>query len=132
MYKVTEWSNYLKGEVTCYSYKINRVQAKITEQYFINNFVDHVMSQDGVWILRNVDKIVLIGSHNNIALYPKDADDISVITTYLESIKDTDIHTILISVVENDEIFPDTANIDEVLMDIKSACKMQVRYVLQD
>lgn len=129
--KVTEWANYIKGEVTCYNWKLNRVQAKITEQYFINSFIDHVCKEN-ISILRSLDKIVLIGTGRPVAIYPKEARELSDIIPYLESIKDTDIHTILISVVEDADMFLDSTYIDDILMEIKSVAKIEVRYVLID
>lgn len=129
--KVTEWASYIKGEVTCYNWKLNRVQARITEGYFINSFIDHV-TKENKSLLRSLDKIVLIGNGDPIAIYPKEANELSDIIPYLESIKDTDIHTILISVVEDADMFLDSSTIDDILMEIKSVAKIETRYILID
>lgn len=131
MNKVTNWSPYVKGEVTCYNWKLNRVQVKITDSYYINNFVDYVCTER-TGLLCNLDKIVLLGNHNPIAIYPREAEDISDVSIYLESIKNTDIHTILISVVEDCDLIVDSLAIDDILLEIKSVTKMDVRYVLID
>ena len=60
--KVTEWSKYKKGEANCYSWKLDRVQVKITDNHYINNFVDYVIG-NGKGLLRNIDKIVLHTHH---------------------------------------------------------------------
>ena len=46
MNNITNWNNYKKGEANCYSWKIERVQVKITDGHYINNFVDHVLSHN--------------------------------------------------------------------------------------
>ena len=129
--KTTEWASYIKGEVTCYNWKLNRVQARITEQYFINSFIDHVC-KDNPTLLRSLDKLVLIGNGDPIAIYPKEAKELTDITPYLDSIKDSDIHTILISVVEDADMFLDSTQIDDILMEIKSVAKIETRYILID
>lgn len=128
---LTKWSDYIKGEVTSYNWRIKRVQVKIEESYFINNFVDHICDGHSS-LLGTLDKIILIGKGNPIALYPKEAEDLNVIRIYLESIKNTDIHTILISVVEDSDLFIDSETIDDQLIEIKSVSKMKVRYLLRD
>lgn len=128
---LTNWSDYMKGEVTSYNWRIKRVQVKIEESYFINNFVDHVCDGSSS-LLGTLDKIILIGNGNPIALYPKEADDLNVIKVYLESIKNTDINTLLISVVEDSDLFIDSETIDDQLIEIKSVSKMKVRYLLRD
>lgn len=128
---LTNWSAYTKGEVTNYNWRLNRVQVKIEGNYFINNFVDHVCDT-GTSLLSKLAKIVLIGGRRPIALYPQEAEDMNVIRVYLESIKDTDIHTILISVVEDCDMFIDTDVVEDVLLEIKSVAKIEVRYLLRD
>ena len=129
--KVTEWNNYKKGEANCYSWKLDRVQVKITDNHYINNFVDHVIT-DGKELLRCIDKIILLGNGNPIAIFPKDSTDLVDVTTYLESIKDTDIHTILISLAENSGIFVNSDLIEEVLAELNAQTKIEVRFILED
>lgn len=128
---LTNWSAYTKGEVTNYNWRLNRVQVKIEGSYFINNFVDHVC-ETGTTLLDKLAKIVLIGGRRPIALYPQEAEDMNVIKVYLESIKNTDIHTILISVVEDADMFVDTEVVEDILLEIKSVAKIDVRYLLRD
>lgn len=127
---ITNWSNYKKGEANCYSWKIERVQAKITDGHYINNFVDHVLEHKD--ILYNIDKIVLLGNGNPIALYPKNTNDIKDITIYLESIKGTDIHTVLLSLAEFSGVFVNSDLIEEVLGEINAHTKIEVRFVLSE
>ena len=129
--KVTEWNNYKKGEANCYSWKLDRVQVKITDNHYINNFVDYVIG-NGKGLLRNIDKIVLLGTGRPIAIYPSYSQDLVDVTTYLESIKDTDIHTILISLAENSGIFVNSDLIEEVLAELNARTKIEVRFILED
>ena len=130
MNNITNWNNYKKGEANCYSWKIERVQVKITDGHYINNFVDHVIQHKD--ILFNMDKIILLGNGNPIALYPKNTDDIKDITVYLESIKGTDIHTIVISLAEFSGVFVNSDLIEEVLEELNAHTKIEVRFVLSE
>ena len=130
MNNITNWNNYKKGEANCYSWKIERVQVKITDGHYINNFVDHVLSHNE--LLYNIDKIVLFGNGNPIALYPKNTDDIKNITVYLESIKGTDIHTVLLSLAEFSGVFVNSDLIEEVLEELNAHTKINVRFVLTE
>lgn len=129
--KITEWNNYKKGEANCYSWKLNRVQAKITDSHYINNFVDFVINENKD-ILRSLDKILLLGNGNPIALFPKVPDDLNNICIYLESIKNTDIHTIVISMAEDSLILVDSDLIEDVLARINSATKIEVRFIIEE
>lgn len=129
--KVTEWNNYKRGEANCYSWKLNRVQVKITDSHYINNFVDFVIHENRD-LLRNIDKIILLGNGNPIAIFPKVPDDLSNVCIYLESIKNTDIHTIVISMAENSGVIVDSDLIEDVLARINSATRMEVRFILED
>ena len=129
--KVTEWSKYKKGEANCYRWKLDRVQVKITDNHYINNFVDHVMS-DGKELLTCIDKIILLGNGKPIAIFPKDSTDLVDVITYLESIKNTDIHTVVISLGECSGVFVNSDLIEEVLAELNANTKIEVRYVLED
>ena len=129
--KRTEWTKYNKGEANCYSWKLERVQVKVTDSHYINNLVDHVTT-DNKGLLRNIDKIILIGNGNPIALYPKDSIDLSDVCVYLESIKDTDIHTIVLSLGESSGIFVDTDAIEDTLAELNSVTKIEVRFIIAD
>lgn len=128
---ITNWKNYKKGEASCYSWKLERVQVKITDSHYINNFVDHLIF-DNVSLLHDIDKIILLGNGNPIAIYPKNTDQLNNIITYLESIKNTDIHTIVVSLGENSGIFVNSDLIDEVLDELNAKTKIEVRYILSE
>lgn len=130
MIKRTNWNNYNKGEANCYSWKLNRVQAKISDPHYINNFVDHIVTGNR-YILRDINKIVLFGSGNPIALYPMTSEDLNDVVVYLESIKDTDIHTVLIS-LECSGVFVDSDLIEDVLAELNAHTKIEVRYILNE
>lgn len=129
--KRSEWSNYKKGEANCYSWKIERVQVKITDSHYINNFVDYVIKENR-GLLRNIDKLVLLGNGNPIAIYPGVPEDLNNVCVYLESIKDTDIHTILLSLGEDSGAFVDSDMIEEVLTEINAITRMKVRFILSE
>lgn len=131
MMDITNWKNYKKGEASCYSWKLERVQVKITDSHYINNFVDHLIF-DNVSLLHDIDKIILLGNGNPIAIYPKNTDQLNNIITYLESIKNTDIHTVVVSLGENSGIFVNSDLIDEVLDELNAKTKIEVRYILSE
>ena len=128
---VTNWNNYKKGEASCYSWKLERVQVKITDSHYINNFVDHVVFNN-VSLLHDMEKIILIGNGNPIAIYPKNTDQLNNVITYLESIKNTDIHTVIISLGENSGLFVNGDLIEDVLGELNAQTKIQVRYILSE
>lgn len=126
------WKQYVNGDVINYNWKLQRVQAKVEGSYYINNLVDYFMG-DGKEVLLDLDKIVLLGGNKPIALYPKVSENINDdIIPYLESIKNTDINKILISVLEDGYLTVDTVLIDDVLKSLKSATKIDVRYILSE
>lgn len=131
MNEVTNWNNYKKGEATCYSWKLERVQAKITDSHYINNFVDHIIFEN-VNLLYDFDKIILFGNGCPIAIYPKKTEDLSNMISYLESIKNTDIHTVVVSLGENSGIFVNSDLIESVLGELNAHTKIQVRFVLSE
>ena len=130
MIKRTGWNNYVKGEANCYSWKLNRVQIKITDSHYINNFVEHVVSGNR-YILRDIDKIVLFGSGNPVAIYPTASEDLNDVTVYLDSIKDTDIHTVLVS-LECSGVFANSDLIEDVLAELNANTKIEVRYIINE
>lgn len=131
MLNVTEWRNYKKGEAGCYSWKLERVQAKITDKHYINNFVDYVIF-DNILLLHDIDKIILFGEGCPIAIYPKNTEDLSNVISYLDSIKNTDIHTVVISLGENSGVFVNSDLIEDVLGNLNAHTKINVRYVLSE
>ena len=48
-------NDYKKGEVACFGWKLDRVQVRITDKHYINNFVDYVCSNNRM--LLDVDKL---------------------------------------------------------------------------
>lgn len=131
MINKTNWNNYVKGEANCYSWKLERVQARITDSHYINNFVDHVVKENK-GLLRDIDKIILLADGATIALFPKYSEDLTDVTTYLESIKDTDIHTVVISLGEASGVFVNSDLIEDVLSELNATAKIEVRYILEE
>ena len=131
MMNKTNWVKYNKGEVNCYSWKLARVQVKITDSHYINNFVDHVIFNN-IQLLHELDKIVLLGEGNPIAIYPKNTDNLNNVISYLGSIKNTDIHTVVISLGENSGIFVNSELIEDVLTELNAQTKIDVRYILTE
>lgn len=127
----TEWVEFKKGDIVNKGFKIERIQLRITDRYFINNFVDVI--KDHLDILNEVNKIMLKGDGAPIAIYPRDDDgNFSNTTTFLDSIKDTDINTIYISMAENNNGFMDTKLLDDTVVAIKGMSKIEIRYFLRD
>ena len=126
MLNKTNWNNYVKGEANCYSWKLERVQARITD-----NFVDHVVKENK-GLLRDIDKIILLADGATIALFPKYSEDLTDVTTYLESIKDTDIHTVVLSLGEASGVFVNSDLIEDVLSELNATAKIEVRYILEE
>ena len=131
MLQVSNWKKYNKGEASQYSWKLERVQAKINDSHYINNFVDHVIFNN-IQLLQDIDKIILLGNGNPIAIYPKNTDNLSNIISYLDSIKNTDIHTVVISLGENSGMFANVELIDKVLEELNAQTKIEVRYVVSE
>ena len=131
MINKTNWNSYVKGEANCYSWKLERVQARITDSHYINNFVDHVVKENK-GLLRDIDKIILLADGATIALFPKYSEDLTDVTTYLESIKDTDIHTVVISLGEASGVFVNSDLIEDVLSELNATAKIEVRYILEE
>lgn len=127
----TDWMEFKKGDIVNKGFKIERIQLRITDSYFINNFVDVI--KDHLDILNEVNKIMLKGDGAPIAIYPRDDDgNFSNTTTFLDSIKDTDINTIYISMAENNNGFMDTKLLDDTVVAIKGMSKIEIRYFLRD
>lgn len=127
----TNWIEFKKGDIVNKGFKIERIQLRITDSYFINNFVDVI--KDHLDVLNEVNKIMLKGDGAPIAIYPRDDDgNFSNTTTFLDSIKDTDINTIYISMAENNNGFMDTKLLDDTVVAIKGMSKIEIRYFLRD
>ena len=128
---ITNWNNYVKGEANCYGWKMNRVQMKIEDSHYINNFVDYVKSNSNV--LRDLDRIVLINKKGNvIGIFPKCSEDLNDVLIYLDSIKNTDICTVLLSIGEGTCMFLNSDVIEDILAEINSATKIEVRFLLSE
>ena len=127
----TDWLEFKKGDIVNKGFKIERIQLRITDSYFINNFVDVI--KDHLDVLNEVNKIMLKGDGAHIAIYPRDDDgNFSNTTTFLDSIKDSDINTIYISMAENNNGFMDTKLLDDTVVAIKGMSKIEIRYFLRD
>jgi hypothetical protein len=130
MMNITKWNNYKQGEVICYGWKLDRVQARITDSHYINNFIDFVKTNKE--FLYDIDKIILLGDYNPIALYPKNAQDINQVYVYLESIKNTDINTIVLSLGDNSGVFVNGDLLEDILAELNAKTKIDVRFVLSE
>lgn len=131
MINKTDWKDYKQGEANCYSWKLERAQVKITDKHYINNFVDYVVFKN-IALLHDIDKIILLGDGNPIAIYPKNTDLLNNVATYLESIKNTDIHTVVVSLGDNSGVFVDSDLIENVLGILNAQTKINVRYILSE
>ena len=131
MNNITNWNNYKQGEASCYSWKLERVQVKIVDSHYINNFVDYIIFNN-VMLLQDIDKIILLGEGKPIAIYPKNTNELNNVITYLESIKNTDIHTLVISLGENSGLFANSDLIEDVLSILNAQTKIQVRFVTSE
>ena len=128
---VTNWNDYKQGQVNCYSWKLERAQVKITDKHYINNFVDYVVFKN-IALLHDIDKIILLGDGNPIAIYPKNTDLLNNVATYLESIKNTDINTIVLSLGDNSGVFVNGDLLEDVLAELNAKTKIEVRFVLSE
>lgn len=127
----TDWMEFKKGDIVNKGFKIERIQLRITDSYFINNFVDVI--KDHLYVLNEINKIMLKGDGAPIAIYPRDDDgNFSNTTSFLDSIKDSDINTIYISMAENNNGFMDTKLLDDTVVAIKGMSKIEIRYFLRD
>lgn len=127
----TDWLEFKKGDIVNKGFKIERIQLRITDSYFINNFVDVI--KDHLDVLNEINKIMLKGDGAPIAIYPRDDDgNFSNTTTFLDSIKDSDMNTIYISMAENNNGFMDTKVLDDTVVAIKGMSKIEIRYFLRD
>ena len=109
--RVLDWKGYVKGEASCHSWKFKRVQVRITDTHYMNNFIDHVMNDNG-FILQNTDKIILFGNGKPIALFPSCSDNLSF--------------------AENAGIFVNSDLIEDVLSELNATTKIEVRFILKD
>jgi hypothetical protein len=130
MLNLTKWNDYKKGEVACFGWKLERVQVRLNDKHYISNFVDYVSSNNR--LLLDIDKILLFGEGKPIAIYPYNAENLTDITVYLDSIKNTDIHTVVLSLGENSGVFVNSDLIEEVLDELNAKTKMEVRYLLSE
>lgn len=127
----TDWQEFKKGDIINKGFKIERIQLRITENYFINNFIDVI--KEHLEVLNEVNKIMLKGDGSPIAIYPReDNGNFDKTVTFLDSIKDTDINTIYISMAENNIGFMDTKVLDDAVVSIKGMSKIEIRYFLRD
>ena len=127
----TDWQEFKKGDIINKGFKIERIQLRITEKYFINNFIDVI--KEHLEVLNEVNKIMLKGDGSPIAIYPReDNGNFEKTITFLDSIKDTDINTIYISMAENNIGFIDTKVLDDAVVSIKGMSKIEIRYFLRD
>lgn len=129
--KITEWKEFKKGDIIDKGFRIERVQLKIDEKYFLDNFIDNL--PEHLDVLNDIDKILLKGDNDPIALFPKNDNEYFDNTIeFLNNIKDTDINTIYISMMENNNQLLNTKVFDNSVQEIKLFSKIKIRYFLNE
>lgn len=129
--KITEWKEFKKGDIIDKGFRIERVQLKIDEKYFLDNFIDNL--PEHLDVLNDIDKILLKGDNDPIALFPKNDNEYFDNTIeFLNNIKDTDINTIYISMMENNNQLLNTKVFDNSVQEIKLFTKIKIRYFLNE
>lgn len=129
--QITEWQDFKKGDIINKGFRIERIQIKIDEKYFLDNFIDNI--RDHINVLNEVNKIILKGDDEPIALFPKNDNEYFDNTVkFLDNIKDTDINTIYLSMMENNNELIETKVFDDVVYEIKLFSKIKIRYFLKE
>lgn len=129
--QITEWQDFKKGDIINKGFRIERIQIKIDEKYFLDNFIDNI--RDHLNVLNEVNKIILKGDDEPIALFPKNDNEYFDNTVkFLDNIKDTDINTIYLSMMENNNELIETKVFDDVVYEIKLFSKIKIRYFLKE
>lgn len=128
--KITEWQDFKRGDIINKGFRIERIQLKIDEKYFIDNFIDNI--KDHLNVLNDIDKIIL-GDSDPIALFPKN-DNVYFDNTvdFLDNIKDNDINVIYISMMEDNNELLNTKVFDDTVHEIKLFSKFKIRYFLKE
>lgn len=128
--KITEWQDFKKGDIINKGFRIERIQLKIDEKYFIDNFIENI--KDHLNVLNDIDKIIL-GDSEPIALFPKNDNEYFGNTVdFLDNIKDTDINVIYISMMEDNNELLNTKIFDDTVHEIKLFSKIKIRYFLKE
>lgn len=128
--KITEWQDFKRGDIINKGFRIERIQLKIDEKYFIDNFIDNI--KDHLNVLNDIDKIIL-GDSDPIALFPKNDNDYFDNTVdFLDNIKDNDINVIYISMMEDNNELLNTKIFDDTVREIKLFSKFKIRYFLKE
>lgn len=128
--KITEWQDFKRGDIINKGFRIERIQLKIDEKYFIDNFIDNI--KDHLNVLNDIDKIIL-GDSDPIALFPKNDNDYFDNTVdFLNNIKDNDINVIYISMMEDNNELLNTKIFDDTVHEIKLFSKIKIRYFLKE
>lgn len=128
--KITEWQDFKRGDIINKGFRIERIQLKIDEKYFIDNFIDNI--KDHLNVLNDIDKIIL-GDSDPIALFPKNDNDYFDNTVdFLDNIKDNDINVIYISMMEGNNELLNTKIFDDTVHEIKLFSKFKIRYFLKE
>lgn len=129
--QITEWQDFKKGDIINKGFRIERIQIKIDEKYFLDNFIENI--RDHLNVLNEVNKIILKGDDEPIALFPKNDNEYFDNTVkFLDNIKDTDINTIYLSMMENNNELIETKIFDDVVYEIKLFSKIKIRYFLKE
>ena len=128
--KITEWQDFKKGDIINKGFRIERIQLKIDEKYFIDNFIENI--KDHLNVLNDIDKIIL-GDSDPIALFPKnDNDYFDNTVNFLDNMKDNDINVIYISMMEDNNELLNTKIFDDTVHEIKLFSKLKIRYFLKE
>lgn len=128
--KITEWQDFKRGDIINKGFRIERIQLKIDEKYFIDNFIDNI--KDHLNVLNDIDKII-IGDSDPIAVFPKnDNDYFDNTVNFLDNIKDNDINVIYISMMEGNNELLNTKIFDDTVHEIKLFSKFKIRYFLKE
>lgn len=128
--KITEWEDFKRGDIINKGFRIERIQLKIDEKYFIDNFIDNI--KDHLNVLNDIDKIIL-GDSDPIALFPKNDNAYFDNTVdFLDNIKDNDINVIYISMMEDNNELLNTKIFDDTVHEIKLFSKFKIRYFLKE
>lgn len=129
--QITEWQDFKKGDIINKGFRIERIQIKIDEKYFLDNFIENI--RDHLNVLNEINKIILKGDDEPIALFPKNDNEYFDNTVkFLDNIKDTDINTIYLSMMENNNELIETKVFDDAVYEIKLFSKIKIRYFLKE
>lgn len=128
--KITDWKEFKKGDIVNKGFRIERIQLKIDDKYFLDNFIDNL--SDHLNVLNEVDRILLKLKGEPTAIFPKnDNEYFDNTVSFLETMKE-DIDEIFISMMEGNNELLNTKLFDDSVNEIKLFTKIQIRYFLKE